>query len=73
MKKEQKFEEAMEQLEAIVAKLGDETTPLEEALALYADAAEKVRFCSDKLSHAEIKIAEIRATIAEKEEEDDEV
>lgn len=53
------FEPAMAELEAILAKMGDEGTSLEESLKLYARAAELISLCSESLREAEVKVREI--------------
>lgn len=50
------FEEAMKQLEAIVAKLEEDKLPLEEMLALYEQGTALARFCGEKLEAAEQKV-----------------
>lgn len=63
MKKEPTLEELFAQLDETVRSLSDSDTSLETALSLYADAAKKLRICSEKLNHAELRIAEIDQTI----------
>ena len=46
VKKTMKFEEAMTRLEEIVALLGDQATPLDQALKLYGEASELSAFCT---------------------------
>lgn len=53
------FEEAMTQLEKIVARLEDENIPLEEALKEYEQAIVLVKYCNEVLAKAEVKVTEI--------------
>lgn len=50
------FEDAMKQLDAIVAKLEEDKLPLEEMLALYEQGTALARFCGEKLEAAEQKV-----------------
>ncbi len=50
------FEEAMQRLEAIVAKLEEDKLPLDEMLANYEEGVTLARFCSQKLEAAEQKV-----------------
>ena len=51
------FEQALEQLEAIVARMEDGKLPLEESLAAYQGGAQLIRFCESKLTDAQGRIA----------------
>ena len=51
------FEKALEELEAIVARMEDGKLPLEESLAAYQKGAQLIRFCESKLSAAQGRIA----------------
>ncbi|MGZ5037206.1 MAG: exodeoxyribonuclease VII small subunit [Usitatibacter sp.] len=51
------FEKALEELEALVARMEDGKLPLEESLAAYQRGAELVRFCESKLTDAQARIA----------------
>jgi exodeoxyribonuclease VII small subunit len=51
------FEKALEELEALVARMEDGKLPLEESLAAYQRGAELVRFCESRLSDAQARIA----------------
>ena len=53
------FEEALRELERVVAQLESGDVPLEASIALYARGAELRRHCEDKLKAAEAKVAEI--------------
>ena len=50
------FEEAMKQLDAIVAKLEEDKLPLEEMIARYEEGVALARFCGEKLDAAEQKV-----------------
>ena len=56
MKKEHTFEEAMKRLEEIANKLENGQASLDESLALYEEGIKLVRYCNEKLDHAEQKI-----------------
>ncbi len=51
------FERALEELEALVARMEDGKLPLEESLAAYQRGAELVRFCESRLTDAQARIA----------------
>ena len=51
------FEKALEELEALVARMEDGKLPLEESIAAYQRGAELVRFCESQLSDAQARIA----------------
>jgi len=51
------FEKALEELEALVARMEDGKLPLEESLAAYQRGAELVKFCESKLTDAQARIA----------------
>jgi exodeoxyribonuclease VII small subunit len=51
------FEKALEELEALVARMEDGKLPLEESLAAYQRGAELVKFCESKLADAQARIA----------------
>ena len=51
------FERALEELEAIVARMEDGKLPLEESLAAYQRGAELVKVCAAKLDAAQARIA----------------
>ena len=50
------FEEAMQKLDAIVARLEDDKLPLDEMLARYEEGVALARFCGEKLEAAEQKV-----------------
>ncbi len=51
------FERALEELEALVARMEDGKLPLEESLAAYQRGAELVKFCETRLTDAQARIA----------------
>ena len=51
------FEKALEELEAIVARMEDGKLLLEESLAAYQRGAQLLRHCEGKLSAAQARIA----------------
>ena len=55
----EKFEEAFERLEAIVAKLESGDVALEESLDLYTEGMTLVKFCNVKLNVAREKIEKL--------------
>ena len=72
MKKKQSFEEMLEELDDIVAQLSDEQTPLETALKLYAEAAQKIAACSTVLEDGKVRVEEIGKKMTEKTQEEQE-
>lgn len=57
------FESASRELDETLAKLSDESTPLAEALKLYARAAQLVSFCEEALHSAQLQVDEISAKL----------
>jgi exodeoxyribonuclease VII small subunit len=55
-KKKEKFEEALQKLEAIVAKMEEGDLPLEEALKAFEEGVKLAKFCTSKLDEAERKV-----------------
>lgn len=51
------FEKALEELEALVAKMEDGRLPLEESLAAYQRGAALIKFCEGRLTDAQARIA----------------
>lgn len=51
------FEQALAELETLVARMEDGKLPLEESLAAYQRGAELVRFCESRLADAQARIA----------------
>lgn len=54
------FEAALQRLEAIVRQLESGDAPLEDSIALYAEAQKLKAHCEGKLSAAEARIAELQ-------------
>ena len=59
MANEQKFADAMQELEEIVRKLEQGDVQLEEAIDLYKKGMELSHFCHDKLQNAEKQLISI--------------
>ncbi len=72
-KKEQPvvFEEAMKELNAILGRLSSEEVSLEEAVELYAAAAEKIALCDKALKAARLRIETIDEALQKTLQEDD--
>lgn len=51
------FEQALEELEALVGRMEDGRLSLEESLAAYQRGAELVKFCEARLGEAQARIA----------------
>lgn len=51
------FEKALEELEALVARMEDGKLPLEESLAAYQRGTELIRFCEARLAAAQARVA----------------
>jgi exodeoxyribonuclease VII small subunit len=51
------FEKALEELEALVAKMEDGKLPLEDSIAAYQRGAELLKYCEGKLSAAQARVA----------------
>jgi exodeoxyribonuclease VII small subunit len=51
------FEKALEELEALVARMEDGKLPLEESLAAYQRGAELIKYCESRLADALARIA----------------
>ena len=51
------FEKALEELEALVARMEDGKLPLEESLAAYQRGAELIKYCETRLTDAQARIA----------------
>ena len=52
----QSFEDAMQRLDTIVARLEEDQLPLEEMLARYEEGVALARYCGEKLEAAEQKV-----------------
>ena len=57
------FEKALEELEALVARMEDGKLPLEESLAAYQRGAALLRHCEGKLSAAQARIAVLEGDV----------
>ncbi len=53
------YEQALGELEAVVASLENDERPLDEALKLYERGQALARYCADLLDKAELKIQQI--------------
>ncbi|MGM8214074.1 exodeoxyribonuclease VII small subunit [Bacillaceae bacterium W0354] len=53
------FEQAMEKLERIVAKLEEGDVPLEQAIEYYKEGMKLSKICNDKLKSVEIEMTKI--------------
>ncbi|MFB9859934.1 exodeoxyribonuclease VII small subunit [Salinicoccus siamensis] len=67
-KKDETFEEKMNQLETIVKKLDEEEVSLEESLELYQKGVELTTECDKILKNAELKVETLNKKGAEDEE-----
>ncbi|GAA3725317.1 exodeoxyribonuclease VII small subunit [Salinicoccus jeotgali] len=67
-KKNETFEEKMNQLETIVKKLDEEEVSLEESLELYQKGVELTTECDKILKNAELKVETLNKKGAEDEE-----
>ncbi|MDD2591395.1 MAG: exodeoxyribonuclease VII small subunit [Erysipelotrichaceae bacterium] len=57
--KEKNFEIAMDRLNEIVAKLEKNEASLDEAISLFEEGLELVKFCDSKLKHFEERVDEL--------------
>ncbi len=64
MKNPKSFEEGAARLEELLARIGDENTPLTQAVKLYAEAADLLAYCTQTLDQARLQIEEIDARMA---------
>jgi exodeoxyribonuclease VII small subunit len=55
-RKKEKFEEALQKLEAIVARMEEGDLPLEETLKAFEEGVKLAKFCTTKLDEAERKV-----------------
>ena len=60
-KKQQSFEMSMKRLEAIVSEMENSAPDLDNALALFSEGTELVKFCSAKLYETKKKIEMLNA------------
>ena len=51
------FEKALEELEALVARMEDGKLPLEESLVAYQRGADLIKYCESRLTEAQARIA----------------
>ena len=58
------FEEAMQRLQALLDELQQETTPLAQAVQLYAEAASLIAYCHEELDNARLEIEQIDTELA---------
>ena len=58
-RKKEKFEEALQKLEALVAKMEEGDLPLEEALKAFEEGVRLAKFCTGKLDEAERKVEKL--------------
>jgi exodeoxyribonuclease VII small subunit len=58
-KKKEKFEEALQKLEAIVTQMEEGDLPLEETLKAFEEGVRLARFCASKLDEAERKVEKL--------------
>jgi exodeoxyribonuclease VII small subunit len=59
------YEQALGELEQIVAALESEEHPLEEALALYERGQVLARYCASLLDNAELKVQQLSGEVLE--------
>jgi exodeoxyribonuclease VII small subunit len=58
-KKKEKFEEALQKLEAIVTQMEEGELPLEETLKAFEEGVRLARYCASKLDEAERKVEKL--------------
>ena len=58
-RKKEKFEQALQKLEAIVAQMEEGDLPLEEALKAFEEGVRLAKFCTGKLDEAERKVEKL--------------
>lgn len=63
MKTPKSFEEGLTRLQAVLAQMQDETTTLDKAVKLYAEAAQLIAYCNQTLQNAKLQIEEIDARL----------
>ncbi len=71
MKQPKNFEDGIARLEVILDKIGDESTPLNDSLKLYAEAAELVAYCNGVLEKAQLQIEEVDARLQGSKEQEE--
>lgn len=67
MKTPKSFEDGMERLNGLLAKMQNEDTTLAESVKLYAEAAALVEYCHTALEKTSLQIDEIDAELAQTE------
>ena len=70
MDKKMTFEEANRALEETVSKLENESSSLDESMALYAEACELLAFCVKALDNYKGQIMDIHKRVIEEKEEE---
>lgn len=53
------FEEGLERLQGILARMQEPDTPLSESVKLYTEAADLIQYCSKTLDAAKLQMEEI--------------
>ena len=64
MRNPKNFEERLARLQMVLAQMQDETTTLDKAVKLYAEAAQLIAYCNQTLQNAKLQIEEIDAALA---------
>ena len=64
MRNPKNFEEGLARLQMLLAQMQDETTTLDKAVKLYAEAAQLIAYCNQTLQNAKLQIGEIDAALA---------
>ena len=64
MRDPKNFEEGLARLQMVLAQMQDETTTLDKAVKLYAEAAQLIAYCNQTLQNAKLQIEEIDAALA---------
>ena len=64
MRNPKNFEEGLARLQMVLAQMQDETTTLDKAVKLYAEAAQLIAYCNPTLQNAKLQIEEIDAALA---------
>lgn len=59
------FEEGLERLQGILAKMQEPDTPLAESVKLYAEAADLIQYCNKALDTAKLQMEEIDTRLSE--------
>ena len=64
MRNPKNFEEGLARLQMVLAQMQDETTTLDKAVKLYAEAAQLIAYCNKTFQNATLQIEEIDAALA---------